>query len=326
MERKPQKNTTKKARNKPKTLKTMMRICQKASVWLIKQGFLQKNDMCTKCGSKSVSEVVGKNGQRVMKCTNYKCMATMNVYKKNVLVRNLKLPDVLLIVYLWAEGIGFAAIQRMTGVGTDAISRLLCDIQQAIMAYCIANPPVMGGSKKVVEIDETEVGVRRKGVKGTPAKIKMDVWGCVDRNSGLLMLHIFNKLNSKGHHRFGPANASEVLPLVTKTVAAGSIVFSDGLAAYKSQLAKMGYTHDFVSHQAGQYAKNSKKKVLKGVRVHTNTIEGVWGNFKNWVRGKKGIYRARYPLYLYEFMWRHNIRITAPTSNVFHEILKLLCA
>ena len=105
----------------------------------------------------------------------------------------------------------------------------------------------------------------------------------------------------------------------------GSIIFSDGLAAYKKKLTKMGYTHDSVSHQVGQYAKNSKKKVLKGFRVHTNTIEGVWGNFKNWVRGKKGAYRDRYPLYLYEFMWRHNTRITTPNSEVFHEILKLLC-
>ena len=76
----------------------------------------------------------------------------------------------------------------------------------------------------------------------------------------------------------------------------------------KKKLVEMGYTHDSVSHQAGQYAKNSKKKALKGIRVHTNTI-----------------YRDRYPLYLYEFMWRHNIRITAPKSDVFHEILKLLC-
>ena len=42
-----------------------------------------------------------------MKCTNYKCRHTMNLYKKNILVRNLRLQDVLLIVYLQSEGIGF---------------------------------------------------------------------------------------------------------------------------------------------------------------------------------------------------------------------------
>ena len=303
----------------------MIRICQKAATWLQTQGFLVKNDTCTKCGSKPLSAATRSSGQQRMKCTKKNCRHTMNLYQKNVLVRNLKLQDVLLIVYLWAEGIGFDAIKRLSGIAGSSVSRLLADIQQAIMDFCIANPPTMGGKNKVVEIDETEVGKRRKGVKGTPSKIKMDVWGCVDRDSGLLMLHIFNKLDGKGHHRFGPAKASEVLPLVAKTVSAGSIVFSDGLAAYKNKLVEMGFTHDFVSHQAGQYAKNSRKKKLKGIRVHTNTIEGVWGNFKNWVRGKKGVYRDRYPLYLYEFMWRHNTRILAPKSDIFHELLKLLC-
>ena len=185
------------------------------------------------------------------------------------------------------------------------------------MDYCLANAPVMGGANKVVEIDETEVGLKRKGVKGTPAQIKMDVWGCVERESGLAMLHIFKKLNSDGHHRFGPAKASEVLPLVSKTVVPGSIIFSDGLAAYKNKLVEMGYKHDFVSHQAGEYAKNSRKKPLKGLRVHINTIEGVWGNFKNWIPGKLGVNRHRYPLYLYEFLWRHNAGITTPNCNFF---------
>ena len=303
----------------------MLRICQNAAGWLQKQGFLVLNDTCAKCGSKPLSAATGSYGQQIVKCTKKKCRHTMNVYKKNALVRNFKMQDVLLIVYLWAEGIGFDAIKRMTGIARTPVSKLLAEIQQAIMDHCMANPPTMGGPNKVVEIDETEVGKRRKGVKGTPSKIKMDVWGCVDRESGLAMVHIFNKLDAKGHHRFGPANSNEVLPLVAKTVTRGSIIFSDGLAAYKNQLTKMGFTHDYVSHQAGQYAKNSKKKKLKGIRVHTNTIEGVWGNFKNWIRGKKGVYRDRYPLYLYEFMWRHNTRIKAPNSDIFHEILKLLC-
>ena len=287
--------------------------------------FLQKNEVCSKCGSESVTKLTGRNGQEVMKCTKKKCRHTMNLYKKNVLVRNLRLQDVLLLVYLWAEGIGFRAMQRMSGVGSKAVAKLLADIQQALMDHCLTNVPTMGGPNKIVEIDETEVGLKRKGVKGTPANIKMDVWGCVERQSGLVMFHIYKKLTSDGDHRFGPAKADEVLPLVSKTVALGTIIFSDGLAAYKNKLVEMGYKHDSVSHQAGEYAKNSRKKQLKGLRVHINTIEGVWGNFKNWIRGKLGVNRQRYPLYLYEFMWRHNTRITAPKSDFFHEILKLLC-
>ena len=155
----------------------MLRICQKASFWLIEQGFLAKTDLCAKCGSTSLTQMSGRNGQQVMKCTKKNCRHTMNLYKKNALVRNFKLQDVLLMVYLWSEGIGFDAITRKTGIGRHAVSRLLADLQQAIMDHCMTNPPTMGGKNKVVEIDKTEVGKRRKGVKGTTSKIKMDVWG-----------------------------------------------------------------------------------------------------------------------------------------------------
>ena len=65
MARKPQKTPRKRPKkhvNKPKTLKTMFGICKKAAGWLLKQGFLQKNDKCTKCGNETVSEVTGRNG------------------------------------------------------------------------------------------------------------------------------------------------------------------------------------------------------------------------------------------------------------------------
>ena len=105
---------------------------------------------------------------------------------------------------------------------------------------------------------------------------------------------------------FGPATAAEVLPLVTKCVLAGSIVFSDGLIAYKNNLKKMGYQHDYVNHQKGEYAKTAT--VFDSV-VHINSIEDAWSCYKNFLRGKKGIKSDRHPLHLYEFMWRQNIKL-----------------
>ena len=61
---------------------------------------------------------------------------------------------------------------EMTGISRKAISSIIADIQQAMLTECLEHPPTMGGPGKIVEIDETEVGVRRKGVKGRPANIK----------------------------------------------------------------------------------------------------------------------------------------------------------
>ena len=108
----------------------------------------------------------------------------MNPYRKCLLVRNLAMKDVLLCTYLWCEKVGFSAIARMTGISRKAISSIIADIQQAMLTECLEHPPTMGGPGKIVEIDETEVGVRRKGVKGRPANIKMEqarnmmVWWC----------------------------------------------------------------------------------------------------------------------------------------------------
>ena len=191
------------------------------------------------------------------------------------------------------------------------------------MDDCFRHPPDIGGPNKEVEIDETEVGVRRKGVRGRPANVKLDVWGCVERESGKVWFELFKKETAagSGRHRFGPAKATEVLPLVTKCVRPGSIIMSDGLAAYKRNIIKMGYRHHYVSHQDGEYAKRTDS--FYGV-VHINTIEGIWGNYKNFLRAKKGVKTHRHPLYLYEFMWRHNTKITNPDSSIFHEILKLM--
>ena len=62
-----------------------------------------------------------------------------------------------------------------------------------------------------------------------------------------------------------------------------------------------------IAYEDGEYAKVD-------VTVHTNSIEGVWGNFKNFIRGMKGLKRHKYPLYLYEFMWRLNVNIVSPKS------------
>ena len=84
----------------------------------------------------------------------------------------------------------------------------------------------------------------------------------------------------------------------------------------------MGYQHSSVNHQSGEYARQSSQ--YDGVVVHTNSIEGVWGSYKNWLRGMKGDGKERHRPYLYEFMWRHNIAVTAPKSPILMEVLKLM--
>ena len=51
----------------------------------------------------------------------------------------------------------------------------------------------------------------------------------------------------------------------------------------QSKLKRMGHQHSSVNHQSGEYARQSSQ--YDGVVVHTNSIECVWGSYKNWLRG-----------------------------------------
>ena len=68
-----------------------------------------------------------------------------------------------------------------------------------------------------------------------------------------------------------------------------------------------------------------KVRVRVRVRVNnTNTIDGYWGSFKNAMRGMKSLRREHQPLFLAEFMWRHNATVTNPSRCLFEQILALL--
>ena len=121
---------------------------------------------------------------------------------------------------------------------------------------------------------------------------------------------------------------AEVLPFLSQYISKGATVFSDGLKAYRSNLEDMGYKHDYVKHGDGQFVKKRSVRIARSVstlgKVHTNTIDGYWGSFKNAMRGMKSLRREHQPLFLAEFMWRHNATVTNPSRCLFEQILALL--
>ena len=84
-----------------------------------------------------------------------------------------------------------------------------------------------------------------------------------------------------------------------------------------------------VKHGDGQFCKSrAAQRMTRAVttmgKVHTNTIDGYWGCFKNCMRGMKSLRTETQPLFLAEFMWRHNSSVLDPNRSVFERILVLL--
>jgi transposase len=94
------------------------------------------------------------------------------------------------------------------------------------------------------------------------------------------------------------ANATVAIPFLKASVASGSTIHTDESSIYSR--VKRDYDHKFVRHHTKEYVKDG---------VHTNSIEGLWGQMK---RSIDGTYHCVSPKYLQhyvnEFVFRYNFR------------------
>ena len=283
---------------------------------------------CCQCGG--LLAVARRRGKARLRCRVKSCQRWVNVRHGTVLEGfHMELGSWLLVVYLWAVQTSFSAAVTLSGLSKPSVAKIFLLLRLCAKRCCDGYGQLLGGRGCVVEVDETECGRKRKGLHGHPTSVKMDVWGAVDRCKKLVIFKEFKKWHAtEDRRRAGPASAAEVLPFVSKYVACGSTVFSDGLKAYRCNLEDMGYVHDSVKHADGQFSKVRPRRMTRLVtsmgKVHTNTIDGYWGSFKNAMRGMKSLRREHQPLFLAEFMWRHNASVLCPTRSIFEQMLTLL--
>jgi transposase len=146
-----------------------------------------------------------------------------------------------------------------------------------------------------VEVDETYVGGRRRGVTGRPSgfdKQKTPVLGMVERRGKVVAMTVPNVARTT------------VMPHIVNRVMPASMVYTDEYKVY-DRLTKEGYAHRRINHS---------EKVYVSGDVHTNTIEGFWSLVK---RGIGGVYHSvsakHLQGYLNEYAWRYNQRYEART-------------
>ena len=94
-------------------------------------------------------------------------------------------------------------------------------------------------------------------------------------------------------------------PLIRKTIAPGTAVFTDESGIY-TRLPQWGDTHHTVCHAAGEFARDDDGDGF--CEVHVNTLEGFWSLLRSWLRPHRGISRERLPLDLGFFEFMHDVR------------------
>ena len=201
-------------------------------------------------------------------------------------------------------GISAKHLERELGVHYKTAWRMFNKIRNELMAQ--DETPLSGD----VEADETFVGgkpresYRRKvAAKGWNMQTaywdrKAVVFGAVERG-GRIRAEVVP--NSRGHVVTGK---------VREFVLPASMIYTDDYRGYR-KLAENGYGHRRINHSARIYVDGD---------VHTQTIEGFFGLFKNGVRGAyHSVSQKWLQGYVNEYAWRYNRRDSE--TSMFYDLL-----
>ncbi len=176
-------------------------------------------------------------------------------------------------------------LERELGVTYKVAWRMANKIRNYLMTQDDDEP--LSGE---VEADETYFGGRRRGTRRGrpgPESHKAAVFGMIERKGRVKAVTVEN------------ARRVTLLPIVTEHVLPTSTVYTDEPSSYNT-LRRYGYRHERIQHATHVYVSGN---------VHTNTIEGFFGNVKRGISGNyHSVSRKWLQGYLNEFVWRYNYR------------------
>lgn len=189
-------------------------------------------------------------------------------------------------IYLFSvgkNGISAKEIERHLGVTYKTAWRMAKQIRFMMQQ---SDNPLSG----IVEADETYIGGKRK--LDQKFSNKTAVIGIVEKKKGIGQVKAFTTQQ---------ANATVTLPFLRTNIAADSILHTDESRIYSR--VKRDFTHKFVNHSKLEYVRSG---------IHTNTIEGFWGQLKRSLDGTYHCVSPKYlQLYVNEFVYRYNHRDVA---------------
>ena len=145
-----------------------------------------------------------------------------------------------------------------------------------------------------IELDESYFGGKNKGNKGRKVKIKITVFGILERN-GRVHLEVVKGVDKK-----------TLLGLTIKKVKRGSLIYTDCFKSYNGLLS-YGFKHERIN----------KTKTFANGKVYVNGIEGFWSYTKGRLLKYHGVGKDNFIYYLKELEFRYNNR----KNNLFDDII-----
>ncbi len=246
--------------------------------------------VCERCGGRDAYVLVD---QRRWQCTG--CRHQVSLTSGTVL-HNAKLP---LTQWFWAaylmttdtRGISAVGLQRQLGLSRNETAWLMLHkLRQAMVDA--AREPLHGE----IEVDDTWIGGPQPGLRGS-RQLK-------GRRAALVLVAVERRGRGSGRVRMGVMpnfRATTLTRFLTQRVAPGSTVYTDGLKSF-SGLDAAGFRH--VARTQPR-----RRDLGRGVPSVVPLADRAIGNLQQWLIGTyHGVSRAQLPVYLDEFVFRHNRR------------------
>jgi len=249
---------------------------------------------CPRCGVMGVKfhPITGRKGFVCSECDSHIYPLKDTIFQKST----TSLWSWFYAIYLFSaakNGVSAKELERHLGVTYKTAWRMCKQIRLLMQQD---NDKLTG----TVEVDETFIGGKAK--MHNKYSNKTGVYGVTERGG-----------QAKAVVAYGGVNATTAIPFLKASVALGSKVMSDESSIYNR--VKRDYTHAFVTHSKEQYVRGD---------VHTNSIEGFWGNMKNAMSGTYHYVSPKYlQSYVNEFVFRYNYRELAICPLLLERASKL---
>jgi len=133
---------------------------------------------------------------------------------------------------------------------------------------------------------------KRRG-RGTMETDRPPLVGLVGRDTNQLRLEVCPD-----------AKQQTVLPLVKEATEPETTIYSDEAHTYQP-LAETNRQHHTVRHGDREWARDDDGDGHR--EVHTNTIEGLWTAWRNFIRPFRGVHQKYLAQYALIFEWAHNL-------------------
>ena len=236
---------------------------------------------CPRCGSTSISRV---QKPRVFDCNSCRYQFSIT---SGTIFHDSHLP-----LWKWFATV-YLMVEAKKGVSANQISRTIAVSYKTAWYLChrVRNAMTADNPRplsKIVEVDETWVGGKRKNVGHGYKGNKVVAAGAVQRN-GEVRLEKVDSRDRETLHEF----------IHKHTAPDTEAIYTDDWPAYKS-IADHDTRHETVCHSNDEWVRGD---------VHTNTIENVFSLFKRSVVGSyHKVSRKHLDAYLDELEWRLNNR------------------